>query len=204
MPRRHHKMGGGRLPAEYRELEYIESTGSQYIDTGLQGNNRLGFELCYAQTVLANWNSDYHGHGVDNWNQRVLLRIDQRYTGQYFAYFYCNSNAVVSLTTSVLADTNFHTIYMTNGLQKFDGSVIGNTTITNNATYTFLLFAMRANSGVNHYAKDRVKYAKFWYDGNLERDYLPALRIADNKPGLYDLVYDQFYTKAGTGEFLYA
>lgn len=203
MRREHILQQQSPLPSEYRLLEYIESTGSQYIDTGLQGNNKLGVELCYSQTVLANWNNDYHGHGVDNWRQGVLLRIDQKYTDQYFACYYCNSTAVVSSTTSILADTNFHTIYMTNGLQKFDGSVIGNTTITKNATYTFLLFAMRANNGVGHYAKDRIKYAKFWYDGNLERDYLPALRISDSKPGLYDLVNNQFYTKSGTGEFLY-
>ena len=37
-----------------------------------------------------------------------------------------------------------------------------------------------------------------------QRHYLPALRMADSKPGLYDIINNQFYTNAGTGEFLYA
>lgn len=38
----------------------------------------------------------------------------------------------------------------------------------------------------------------------LVREFIPALRVSDSKPGLYDTVNSVFYTNAGSGEFLYA
>lgn len=35
----------GRLPSEYQEVEYIESTGTQYIDTGLTPNGNYSFDI---------------------------------------------------------------------------------------------------------------------------------------------------------------
>lgn len=34
--------GGSRLPSGYTELEYIESSGTQYVDTGVVPNNKGG------------------------------------------------------------------------------------------------------------------------------------------------------------------
>ena len=39
------------LPAGYTELEYIESTGTQYIDTGIKTNNNLGIHIDFQYTV---------------------------------------------------------------------------------------------------------------------------------------------------------
>jgi hypothetical protein len=33
----------------------------------------------------------------------------------------------------------------------------------------------------------------------LVRDFIPAVRDSDSKPGFYDLVTNQFYTNAGSG-----
>ena len=35
------------------------------------------------------------------------------------------------------------------------------------------------------------------------REFIPSLRVSDNKPGLYDTVNNEFYVNQGTGEFLY-
>ena len=35
------------------------------------------------------------------------------------------------------------------------------------------------------------------------RDLVPAVRTADSKPGLYDMVTHTLFTNAGTGEFVY-
>lgn len=41
------------------------------------------------------------------------------------------------------------------------------------------------------------------YDGNrLTGNFIPCVRKADSKPGMYDTVSKTFYTNAGTGEFI--
>ena len=41
------------------------------------------------------------------------------------------------------------------------------------------------------------------YDGdNLIREYIPCYRKSDGKIGMYDMASGQFFTNAGTGEFL--
>lgn len=37
-------VSGGRLPSEYQEVEYIESSGTQYINSGIKLQFEYGFE----------------------------------------------------------------------------------------------------------------------------------------------------------------
>jgi hypothetical protein len=41
-----------------------------------------------------------------------------------------------------------------------------------------------------------------WENGNLIKSLIPARRISDNILGLYDIINNQFYTNAGSGEFI--
>ena len=61
-------------------------------------------------------------------------------------------------------------------------------------------------SGANGHPIGDGQYHLFEiWDANdvLKLQGIPALRIADNRPGLYDIVNNYFYTNAGIGEFLY-
>lgn len=57
------------LPSAYNELSYIESTGSQYIDTGEKYSNSIAFTLfvkgCYTTTVPTNQIMGFNGHRGD-------------------------------------------------------------------------------------------------------------------------------------------
>lgn len=47
-----------------------------------------------------------------------------------------------------------------------------------------------------------LKYFAIYNNDILEREFYPCYRRSDNKPGLYDVVNDVFYTNAGTGTFI--
>lgn len=70
------------------------------------------------------------------------------------------------------------------------------------------LFAAKAYSilddamGVTYKAYEKVYGAKYYLDGVLVRNFIPCIRKSDNKPGMYDLVNNQFYVNQGTEEFL--
>ena len=60
---------GGRLPSEYQEVEWIQSSGSQYIDTGFKpsGDTSIEFKISPTTTIHgvlygaynSNWNTGY-------------------------------------------------------------------------------------------------------------------------------------------------
>ena len=85
--------------------------------------------------------------------------------------------------------------------------MIQNGILSNNidSTYNIILFA-QTHGGVDSAAnisKLKLYYFNLFYNNNIIRKMIPALRNSDNVAGLYDLVNNVFYTNAGTGEFKY-
>ena len=201
MSRREHTVQNqSPLPPEYRRLAYLESTGTQYINTGVKGNKYISWELRLRAT---NTSLVSCANGVQDWGSgNILLRIDPDTQNRYMRMYFCDHSNIQEVPT-VQHDNNWHTFYVSNGSQKLDGVEYGQTTMTiTNQNRTISIFS--ANIGyANYYCKQQVEYSKIWDNGVIVRDYLPAIRIADSKPGLYDIANNQFYTNAGTGEFLY-
>ena len=53
-----------RLPQEYQEVEYIESTGTQYIDTGITGNNNTKIEVVFSINTMPSENIGVFGSRI--------------------------------------------------------------------------------------------------------------------------------------------
>ena len=71
------------------------------------------------------------------------------------------------------------------------------------ATFTATGTAYLGNFNYTNYTPALARYyeSKWWNDGTLVRHFIPCYRISDDKPGMYDIVNDVFYTNVGTGEF---
>ncbi len=160
----------------YTELEYIESTGTQYIDTGIAVSDNNSFSCKAAKTgnsgsILAQGNN----------NLRIASGSITWYSKNYhFAY--------------AAANDVFHTFECGFNYLKVDGNDITGVTDSDSAT------------GVNVMALGgdcKVSYLKI-YDSNnvLVRNLIPAKRNSDNEVGMYDTVTNTFFTNAGTGEFI--
>lgn len=71
MKREEQKSG---LPPGFKRLEYLESNGTQYIDTGVSVDNTIGFELTFQLTSKA---TTSQANGQQDWiNANTLVRID--------------------------------------------------------------------------------------------------------------------------------
>ena len=71
-------------------------------------------------------------------------------------------------------------------------------------TYPVMLFGLNNIGTLNASLGKCIIYKWTAYSkGIAVCDLIPALRIADSKPGMYDLVTGQFFTNKGTGEFIY-
>lgn len=200
--------GGGsesRLPAEYQEVAYLESTGTQYIDTGFVPNQDTRVITEHFYTKDPQNRGFMYGAGVSATN-----RTFEMYTwGGNWNSPYGDTNITMPLLSSlsiggkIHADKNKNNITITysDGTERTASCPY----ITFTAPGNMWLFAInRGNSSVDFRA-DCVQlcYCKVWDGDTPVRDFVPCYRKSDNKPGMYDLVTSTFYTNAGTGEFLY-
>lgn len=184
-----------RLPTEFQEVEYIESSGTQYIDTDLGLTENTG---CYIDVQFST-----------SGNQQALGSLEPgvgRFAPCFMdsdGYIKCAinlSNAMEIYTQIDVLNRHNYEYNVSNRDIKIDGvskGTVGSIGSTNNSIYLF-----RRNYSSSPLASNIKLYSCKLYDnGTLVRNFIPCYRKADNETGLYDLVNDVFYTNAGTGTF---
>lgn len=187
-----------KLPTEYQQVAYIESTGTQYIDTGVVANENIKIiskvQINYTESTLDKGRAGMVLGGKKGW--MVYGDYGQGKLGSYFS--------TTSLAGAEIPfDTEWHTYHLENGLQKIDEIEANNTvTGTIDGLSLYLLQVHIGWTGQTMSASQRFAYAQIWDNGVLVRDYVPCYRKSDGVIGLYDLVEDKFYVNSGTGTFL--
>lgn len=200
------------LPSGYEQLSYLESTGTQYIDTGLKVENVYGYDVRYQSTGKVNWSQNYTLDGVMGVNNTgadtkiwfvysdnkpgvsIILR-----GGKSVSYYYPSYDAYYAATHHVKAETNGAVWYNGENI----GTISGFTMTTKSGP--LCLFCAHNGGTPGYYSKSRMYYAKFLaQDGTLLGDFVPCKRVADGVLGMYDAISSTFFTNQGTGTFLSA
>lgn len=192
-----------RLPDEYQEVEYLESTGTQYIDTGIMMAAGYTVKMNFIDTGLVE-NRSYFGN-MQSQNKKRFRISDNNKT---FAVSLLNSSNYYSDSSYSFSSYQMYEIELCakNGEQYF--SVNGEKVYTANesaleaASYNSAIFGICNNGVFENFSAIKLYYLQILYNDILIREYIPCYRKSDNIPGLYDLVNNQFYTNAGTGTFL--
>ena len=191
------------LPAGYTELEYIESTGSQYINTEIGTSSITKTEVVGQFTGLVSntfiFGKTNNGTSRYGWGEYIYPYG----AANKFLWNYGGWGVVTN------ADLNKHTfgIDTKNGLVYIDNTQFDTSqTSSSGANPAFVpdslpiyLFA-RNSGGVVGYAKAKIYSVKMWNNNELTHDFVPA-ENSSGVVGLYDTVNNRFYTNAGTGEF---
>ena len=183
----------GSLP--YTELEYIESTGTQYIDTNISisttsnsGNTKMELKIKFEQTDT---------------NERVIIASNNNsniwflaYNGTNAVYANSNYNWTASLTSTqktspFIISSNVANIYA-------DSTLMASNYRTNS---TFRFFRSPDNWTQNYSGIYKLYYCKIWdKDENLIADFIPV-KDSNNVVCLYDKIGEDYYYNAGTGTF---
>ena len=209
--------GMGVLPGAYQRVEYLESTGTQYIDTGAP--------VSYGCVITIAFNT-YKLNTSDN-NIQYGWRYSGGYNGPSQLYLNANGdfgNKVVVIGVSafgtgsndwfsidadntVVLDSLFSTIQV-NGQDVTSGKYYnfdrGAAFDANGSSrYNPFLFALN-NIGTPSAFSKYTRIYKYTVEQNGKRvvNFIPCIRKSDSKPGMYDTVSKTFYTNAGTGEFV--
>lgn len=194
--------GGGtasRLPEGYTEVEYIQSSGTQYINTGVTGKSGIKAECKYEILNSDFANTFLLGSVPSGWTPRCYLLYWETGVHSYgYIDHVCSS---VSANVNQVYDV---TVDLAVGAQSL--TVNGNALLSGSNKSTFdtklALYAFGANyNGTLHGAGSyRVYYMRLYDNGALVRDFVPC-KNASGVAGLYDVVNGKFYGNAGSGSF---
>ena len=182
--------------AGYTKLDYIEATGSQYIDTGFYAKPTTAIEIDHEFTDLTV-------------QQRLWGCIGDLYYQSYingsgrYAYAYQNSSGNwVNTQQTTRTERHIAKLDGKNGKYQLDGIYSVNLSggPTNTATNTLWLTGYDNAGTPTNLASIKVYSCKIWDNGTLVRDYIPV-KNNNNIAGLYDLVNEQFYHSGSGTEY---
>lgn len=180
-----------RVPAEYQEVEYLESTGEQWIDTKFAPSGQSYFKIRYTS------DSDepllQFGNNVNSSNSAFVLYArgsDGGFTTCYGDYQWKVVNDGVNYARGT------HTFELSSGIAIADGKATSfSAKFKYSQSNTIYLFRRRGNDTL--YA---VKiHDVIIRDEKIARIFIPCYRKSDFKPGMYDTVTKQFFVNRGTG-----
>ena len=183
----------GPLPAGWTECEYLESTGTQYINTGFAPTLYTTDIEVDCMSLAANnrmW-------GCSENISSTTMRYREYFTSGGIAYM--GAQAPISLGHVI---SNRAVVAVSSKVWTTDGVAKGIYTGADATfTKTIHLFAETDGATVQN-GRSRVYSAKIWSSGVPVRDYLPALD-GDGVPCMFDTVTQVPFYNAGTGDFLY-
>ena len=173
-------------------MNYLQSSGTQYINTGYYASNNTMID------VVASYTGGYSIYGGTS----AFMNFTANSAGGYFYYDgYTNSGGQGASAVSDLKNV-VHSFKQDNNIAYIDNSIFHT---FNPSTFTdtlpLFLFGRNANGALGDAGGNVTIYsAKIWDKYKLVRYFVPC-QDSSGTLGMYDLVNDKFYTNAGSGTF---
>ena len=181
------------LPAGYQQVEWIQSNGSQLIDTGVtfedaqQAQYEMEAEIAIPQA-----------------NASTAVLFSTSAEGGCYLVNVLSGTAVglgSATTFSNLDISEKHTYVLSwdsaNGIATCEGQSVMRTKNAQEAAKPCFF----GDYEKLYLSKCRMYRAKVRHNGNNIRDLVPCYRTSDSAIGMYDIVNSTFYTNSGTGSF---
>ena len=203
------------LPDEYKPVEYIESSGTQYINTLVKGNENVSYEIKAktkdktkmqilfgnrASATDSNLSTIFPANTSSATSNNNNEGINDFGTYQQTRQYYVLSDILNSICT-FYNNKDERKIYLNGELIITTSTKYTGTFAHNNLD---LYIGYKDNGFLNtHYNFiGNIYFCKIWDNGDLVRDMVPC-RESNNVVGLYDTVEGKFYTNQGSGTFGY-
>ena len=180
------------LPAGYTQVEYLKSTGSQYINVGFKPNQDTRIVLDVNSPLVSGPVWLFGARTAADSKTYNFLCQGSKYRSDY------NDNSSTSLTIN---PSGRFEIDKDKNITKINGSTAS--TIPYGAfqcEYNLFLFSNNNAGTTGAGASISIYSCKIYDNGTLVRDFVPA-RNSSGTLGLYDTVNGTFYTNAGSGTF---
>lgn len=179
------------LPSGYTKLDYIESSGTQYINTGFKPNHKTRCVIDIENLSSA---------------QAAFFGARASQTAASFTYFSLTATTGRSDYGSSKQPMTFpntvgrYTVDQNKNVCTANGVTVTGTANTFQLTNNLYLMAVNQADAAIQNAKLKLYSAKVYDNGTLIRDFIPC-KNASGTIGLWDNVNSVFYANAGTGAF---
>lgn len=177
--------------SEYTELEYIESTGTQFIDTGVFGEAIGTYEIKF--NMLNNGYQNYEMYFAGDLSAKAPK-----------LYLNGDTDIIADIGTAVYTlfskDAETHIVKVTD--TEIICDEVSKASYTSNIWGEKSFYIFSAHEQPDLKSTMRLYYLKMYSDGVLIRDFIPV-KWANGEVGLYDKVEHKFYPNNGTGNFNY-
>ena len=192
----------GDLPSEYTQVDYVTSSGTQYIDTGFKPNNNsrviaeIDFETssssAYAFGYRDGAKTQKFAFSTAENSYIANYGTEEKYLGKYSGF-----DAFSYPDKAFTVDRN-KTEFFINGVRLGKNSAQEFTCEGN-----MYIFALNDNGTAGKFATLKLYSMQIYDNGTLVRDFVPCYKGVDNEAGLYDLLNGKFYTNSGKGKLAY-
>ena len=186
-----------RLPQGYTEVEYLESTGTQYIDTEVVGNLNthiyikfkvLRYDSNGYSSICGNYNSANNSITlyVGQNNANYVIRFGS-YNRQYFPIGETNKDYIIEYNKNIIT------------INEETYNVGANNTFSTNGS--LYIFGRNVNGSLGTGALiGRIYYFRIYEDEKKVGDLIPCLD-SDGRKCMYDTVSGTPLYNQGTGDF---
>ena len=177
----------GELPAGYRRCNYLESTGTQTINTGLTPVYGDEINVIAYRTSAAN--NMFYASGALTITSNVEL---------YCRYFTSTNKSATEISSGKFPDdAQYHHIMVSQDGFYADGNFVKALPGERAEAGALIIFR-----GTNSLGELRIKRFYITRDGAYTLNLIPALD-RNGTPCMYDTVSKQTFYNAGQGSFLY-
>ena len=194
--------GAYALPAGFTQLAYIESTGTQYIDTGIvpQGNEVFNLGIKYITKPSSGYMQFFgtrQGAQLTATTNCWLGVNDSNY--MYVRFGTVNPSQAIIMTPgsdyNITVNLPNDTIYVNNASYSFSGSTVSG------ITRSIYLGLMNTDSGLGTSGTAGYKKFTITRNGSVVFNGVPA-KDSNGVLGMYDTVTNTFKTNIGSGTFV--
>ena len=178
------------LPSGYKRLEYIQSTGTQYINSKFKANQDtrvvIDFEYISGDVVFG----AYDATGANGFGLQAASNKWYTYYGTSSEY----SSTEVVANIRLVADVN-------KNVSTLNGAVLRTATAnTFSGANPLIIFGIYNGSAPGFLTALKIYSCQIYDNGTLVRDFIPC-KNASGVIGLWDDVNNTFYSNAGSGTF---
>ena len=194
-PRNPDRPGSGILPDGYTQLEYIQSSGTQYIDTLFKHNQntRVVVDVQATETPTANvW--VFEGR-ISTPEARHSVFFHQTGANKWYGDYSSQRKEIGSVTSTERLSIDFN-----KNVLSVNGELVTFTPDTFQSTVNLTLLAANTGGTIAGQLSANLYSCKIYDNGVLIRYFYPCKNPAGTV-GLYDTVSNVFYGNAGTGTF---
>jgi len=181
-----------RLPVGYTEVEYIQNTGTSYINTSLQ--------LCSAITNTFQVEAKLIANRIGTQSYQNIFSCMSEAGEPYQGFTYRFYNSTIQSQFIPSNDGSFTQVSNSDGTTSVTASSVNGLTYSH--TYP-LTICCGLNSSRNpfRYTNTSIYTFKVTLNNGIAADYVPTKRNSDSVYGLYDLISDSFLTSPNGNNF---